>query len=557
MHNKNIIEDPYEAQAAIKQLIELGYIAQPNKNINTTVENIITETKYNLARVHIGAAKYKDAIPLLEELDVKQSGEWRFAQRLISCYLEMNNIEKANILIENTRKILQNKLIDNTEIETLKTEIEQIKAKEKLSKEEQKQIEEKNQKFIQNNTIVSALFDINIVKADILRKEKKLDEALRIYKSIKTHSKRSKLIHQRIGDVLLELKKYNESHDAFTEVIAIDEHNQNAHLGAAIASYYLNNFEQSASEALNAIELNYYMPRAHNYLALSLVKLEEYEQAVQAFEVCLTMIPDFGIARNQLIDLYENYLNQPYKAQYHKQFFIKRETKIAGETVDKPEKTERKRPQKSKPVSSQQGLTANELEISNKEQPIVIVSGLPRSGTSMMMQMLANAGLEILTDNKRQADESNPKGYFEYEAVKNMANDPRWIMDAKGKAVKVISHLLFSLPARFNYKIIFMLRDINEILLSQQKMLLQQGKTTKMSYNLGIEAAYKKNLEQVEYWNEKNHNVELLYVSYREVIETPKLAVQKVCDFLSGEFDTEKMAQAVDKLLYRQKTKTQ
>ena len=110
-------------------------------------------------------------------------------------------------------------------------------------------------------------------------------------------------------------------------------------------------------------------------------------------------------------------------------------------------------------------------------KPVIVISGLPRSGTSMMMQMLYAAGLPVITDQLRTADEDNPKGYFEIERIKGLyqENDKSWLVDYKGKAVKIISFLLLHLPAKINYKVIFMERDLDEILASQKKMLQNRG----------------------------------------------------------------------------------
>src|SRR5262249_60413780 len=101
----------------------------------------------------------------------------------------------------------------------------------------------------------------------------------------------------------------------------------------------------------------------------------------------------------------------------------------------------------------------------------IIVSGLPRSGTSLMMQMLESGGVEVVTDNIRAADPDNPRGYFEFERVKKTKEDPSWLPGARGKAVKMVSQLLYDLPRSARYRILFMERDLDETLLSQEKML--------------------------------------------------------------------------------------
>src|SRR5512139_2049136 len=106
-------------------------------------------------------------------------------------------------------------------------------------------------------------------------------------------------------------------------------------------------------------------------------------------------------------------------------------------------------------------------------EPVIIVSGLPRSGTSMLMKMLEAGGVPLVTDGVRTPDEDNPKGYYEVERVKDLANeqDKTWLRQSKGKGLKVISYLLKSLPADVNYKVVFIRREIEEVLASQKKML--------------------------------------------------------------------------------------
>src|SRR5262245_15575927 len=107
---------------------------------------------------------------------------------------------------------------------------------------------------------------------------------------------------------------------------------------------------------------------------------------------------------------------------------------------------------------------------------IIVVSGLPRSGTSLMMQMLDNGGIEVVTDNVRAADTDNPRGYYELEKVKRVKQDASWLPQARGKAFKMVSQLLYDLPASERYLVVFMERDFDEMLLSQEKMLQRLGR---------------------------------------------------------------------------------
>src|SRR5882762_11870166 len=149
-------------------------------------------------------------------------------------------------------------------------------------------------------------------------------------------------------------------------------------------------------------------------------------------------------------------------------------------------------------------------------ETITIVSGLPRSGTSMMMKMLAAGGFEPLTDSIRAADEDNPKGYFEFERVKQIENDKAWLEDARGRVVKLISALLKHLPPSYNYKLVFMRRAMPEILASQRQMLIRRGEPADTIPDDKMAAMFEKHLAQVELWLAGQTNINVLYISYND-----------------------------------------
>ncbi len=188
------------------------------------------------------------------------------------------------------------------------------------------------------------------------------------------------------------------------------------------------------------------------------------------------------------------------------------------------------------------------------EEFITIVSGLPRSGTSMLMKMLEAGGIEILTDNLRTADEDNPKGYYEFEAVKQLEEDQEWLPDAQGKVVKIISQFLKQLPPRYEYKVIFMRRKMEEILASQKQMLLRRGAPTDAVSDETIAELFQKHLTQIEAWLAEQSNFEVLYIHYSEALEKPAATAEQINEFLGRSLDTEKMNSVVDKSLHRQRS---
>jgi hypothetical protein len=191
------------------------------------------------------------------------------------------------------------------------------------------------------------------------------------------------------------------------------------------------------------------------------------------------------------------------------------------------------------------------LKIMNKT--ITIVSGLPRSGTSMMMKALEAGGIPPLTDNIRKSDQDNPKGYYEFERVKKIKEDKEWLKEAEGKAVKMISALLKHLPKDYSYKIIFMQRKMEEILASQKKMLIRQNKPTDGIPDEKMAQLYAKHLEDIKNWLNNQPNMDVCYASYNEIIKNPHEYADKINRFLSKKLDAVKMIAAVDQSLYRQR----
>jgi hypothetical protein len=184
--------------------------------------------------------------------------------------------------------------------------------------------------------------------------------------------------------------------------------------------------------------------------------------------------------------------------------------------------------------------------------PIVVMSGLPRSGTSMGMKMLEAGGLAVLTDGIRTADVSNPKGYYELEAVKGLDKngDTAWLRQARGKAVKIISFLLTWLPEGYNYDVIFMRRELDEVIASQNDMLARRGEPTGGS-DEGLRQTYVQHLDQVMRFVANRRCFNLLPVDYRDVLARPEVEARRINDFLGGALDVARMSAVADTALYR------
>lgn len=194
---------------------------------------------------------------------------------------------------------------------------------------------------------------------------------------------------------------------------------------------------------------------------------------------------------------------------------------------------------------------APQLESQNSNF-ITIVSGLPRSGTSLMMQMLTAGGVPPVTDSARAADESNPRGYFELEAVKRLRSDQTWLDQARGRAVKIIHLLLRELPidGRFEYRVLFMQRPIEEVLASQRAMLARQGKQAASTSLAGV---YESQVAQAQEWMRTHSCFSFLALDHQRVVQQPEASAAEIAEFLQRGLDVKAMAAAVDLSLWRQR----
>ncbi len=189
-----------------------------------------------------------------------------------------------------------------------------------------------------------------------------------------------------------------------------------------------------------------------------------------------------------------------------------------------------------------------------RTKPVVVVSGLPRSGTSMMMKILEAGGIPLLIDGLRTADSDNPKGYYEFERVKKLKEgDTAWLPDARGKAVKIISALLQFLPGGCDYRVVFMRRNIGEVLASQRKMLINRGSDPNLVHDDKMAVLFQKHLKQTEAWVKSTPGVQYIFMDYNRMLSDPEPHLRQLNRFFGGKLNMDSMAAAIDPDLYRQR----
>ncbi len=187
-----------------------------------------------------------------------------------------------------------------------------------------------------------------------------------------------------------------------------------------------------------------------------------------------------------------------------------------------------------------------------RKEEIVIVSGLPRSGTSLMMHILKAAGFPLLTDGQRPPDVHNPQGYFEFAAAKSLANNNvSWLAAAQGKAVKIISYLLPYLPSSYPYRILFMNRDLHEVIRSQNKMLAEANKPLGKLSITQLEERFAKHLQEMHSWLRQQANIDFIDINYHKLVNEPREELERIWRFLSLNTSWEGALSVVDPALYR------
>ncbi len=355
-------------------------------------------------------------------------------------------------------------------------------------------------------------------------------------------------IDTRVGDALVRLGRFEEAEVAYEHALARDPDDAEALDGIGVV--YLN--AGKAAEAVlshtKSIALVRNRALTHLHLGEALVAVERTGWAIEAFVEAARISPWDAAPHARLADVYERLIGNEAKAAFHR----KRAAQIRAVRQKKAEEMRSGDESRTETKDSASGNRAAK-RVSNGA-PITVVSGLPRSGTSLMMQMLHAGGMEVLSDGARGADDNNPKGYLELEAVKHTSTDSTWVDDAAGRAVKVIHALLRSLPEGYRYRVIFMKRRLDEVVASQDAMLGRIGRKGTTMGSDALRAAYAREYERIGAWLSDQPNFEVHEVSYNGLMDDPERVVAGVCGFVGGGLDAGRMLGVVDPSLYRERS---
>ncbi len=514
MHHGEQSLDPAQANELMEQFAALGYIEDPGEDKEKTAESAEIESKYNIARTLLWKGQPDAARPLLEEIVRRRPWEDRFLNQLASCYFQ------AGYLAQTERLLCA--IADGNEPDTAGGKL--LWARVKLARGD-------------------------------------LGGALRALLAAEKGAPQNAGIHQQLGDAYLRLSQLQNAKAAYEKTLALDEDNARAFLGLSSVYRRLGDNQQTVDSALRALGLLHRLPMAHFNLGVALARSGDTERATVAFETALRFNPQMVNAHRYLATIHRREGGDPEKARVHREELLRLSRGRTRRSATPDSKREQlfdlpeipKREERLATLLKERPDPKPEEEKSGKT--FVLVSGLPRSGTSLMMQMLEAGGLAAMTDKLRTPDVDNPRGYYEWEAIKQIAKKPELLDDpaVEGRAIKCISMLLPALPAKHQYKVIFMLRPIAEVVASQRAMTARLGTKGAALDPAQLERGLRAHREEMRKWAATMPHIEWLEIQYPELVHAPARAIAQLVGFLGPErLPNEKaMAAAIDPALHR------
>ncbi len=534
------------------------------------------ELDYNLACAHTDANQQAAAAAIFARLWAARPDEHRYGAKLLAAQLALGRFKLARATLEqlreNRKKYAREAVV---ELKAFREKHQDVKPAD-LKPPEQQEL-----RRLSSRARLTAAPMLQM-EAMLLLAENKPAESLAILTRLEKAGRASPDFLVQLGRCALGLRRWTRAASAFTAALKLDPDHAQAHHGRAqIALAQRRNFE-AAEAALTSVGLLYHNPSAHFLLGVALHRLGRIDRAVEALRVCVAQNPNFLIAHRRLAMIYTNRLKDPAKAQEHREKFaaglarLKAQRAAVGRVVPNAplSDTESDQRVKDNPPHPKSEAPAPSIALTPVFDPAalappradapfaVIVSGLPRSGTSLMMQMLVAGGVPALHDAHRPADDDNPHGYFEFTPAKNLRADVAWLPHAKGRVLKLVAQLLPFLPPGFaaapgafvklDYRLIFMERSLDEVQASQQVMLDRHGRAGAALTPEKLRAVYTQQLDRVAEVLERRQ-LPVLRLAHRDAIHDPAGTAARVADFLELPLDRGAMAAAIDPKLHRQR----
>jgi len=557
--------DPVSAHEAMEQMIALGYIERPDENAAKAVENAVRELRYNLGEAYQDDNRHLEAREIFAELYAADPDEQRFAVRLFTCCQALGLTDEMARIVEDLdgrRRALYEESLERLKdlrrlaaerreaLQAGQTEQEQDDAEADPDRRLEPLLTPEEQAEFRKWRNLARLQPpvIDFLKAQVLTASRRYAEALESLERVKeAHLARPGLFLQT-AELYGKLRRWRDAEQVYDKALEIDPDNPYAYAGKCRMALRRRHFADASQSALDALQRLYHYPHAHFLLGVSLAGMGNYQGAADALRVALSLNPNFPEAHRRLALLLSRRLHDEAGAREHRRLY--RQIKAHG--GGRHPGLAPLRPTASPEPESPAGNTEDMPPLS---ESVVIVSGLPRSGTSMIMQMVAAGGVPVLTDGLREADADNPRGYLEYEPVKKLERESGWLAEARGKAVKIVAPLLPALPPEPACRVILIERDLNEILDSQAQMLLRRGENLADTPERRdrLKDAYTRTLQRAKTFLRGRKATRLLVLRRDQVLADPVRAAAEIGVFLGLEDAAARMAAEVDPRLHRQR----
>ena len=575
MHPNEMQMDSQQNAEAIQQLIDLGYIEPINEDIAVALQTTTRELKYNLAISYMDTGRFSDAMPILIEIWEQNPNQHRFGYSILTCRAELGQIEQRELDIKKLKE-RQNKYADDA-IQEIQNDREHfIKRGIKIPRivkstngrweyqpqpsEEQpaEQIKPTSEDIARIRKLIQLAGPFNKTniwidhtQAVALKSEERIRESIQKMLTIRNPNPEH---YVQIAKSLIIINEWEKAEKHLRYALQRDPDHASAHCQLSQCLLHNNNIEDSLEHAFNSVELVYADPRHHLQLGRALKAHGEYEGAKAAFDVALRQHPNYPEAHEEMADLLENHLHDSDSAEVHRRKSQEDPVEIVKSTtpqlLTEVQATIQARKSQRTPIIGNTELwnTANPNEV------ITVVSGLPRSGTSAMMQMLTAGGMIPYTDSSRAPDKDNPAGYLEHSKSQSLQADNSWIHETRGKCVKVISQLLPNLPDSQLYRIIFMDRDLREVIKSQKVMLENLGRPTSALSDADLMQTLDSQVARIEHWMKNSDNIQALFINYSDLVNSSTDIAAKTDAFLCRDLKLDHMTASIKPELHRQQS---
>lgn len=529
-------ENPVDAREALQQLVDLGYVEPPSDNAAEAATRTERELRFNCARSYMDAAQHAEAVPILEALRESEPDELRFGLQLCMCYRALGQTPALRALVE---EMTQRRRAESVRA---RGELDRLAEERRADDDEPTAAKQRRlAKLAESAHLDEAALDFLMGFALSTDDPTRALACLRRAEQAKAHRP---VLHIQIGETYLQMRRWPDAERSFERASEIDPENPHAQLGLARSALPRRQNRKAAEYALRAVSLLYQYPMAHYCLGVALHRMGRVERAVEALQVAVDQNPNFPEAHERLARLLRNRLGDPERAEVHERVATAIRYGLRDESA--PDEVRVAAPARDPAQPEVRGLDPHDA--------ITVVSGLPRSGTSLMMQMLCAGGLDALQDDERAADDDNPRGYFELARVKALQRDASWIDEARGRVVKIVAPLLAHLPRDLPYQVIFMDRDLDEVLASQARMLERSGRAGANLERDRLATAFEREIERARAWLERA-GIPTCRVPYAETVATPHDTAKRLAAFFGTPLDVDAMAAAVDPELYRQRSR--